>query len=182
MSHAEARIDWNSGHLYSRGIHTTCDSGGTSGSACNTRQVDASVQPHGVRMLIGYHGHHGRLKFASYSHAPEQRARQKVRGHHDVRSMQSGVRSEIRHDAIFKSIKCWPEWPAITTRNIGAVVNRADYTWGVANGAKVAISIDGAEPTRRVFKCLYENGFRKLPPRAERVVNGDRCAGMPASN
>ena len=126
MSHAEPRINWNSGHLYSRGIHTTCDSGGTSGSACNTRQVDASMQPHGVRMLIGYHGHYGRLKFATYSHAPEQRARQKVRGHHYVRSMQSGVRTEICHDAIFKSIKRWTERPAIATRDISAVVNRSD--------------------------------------------------------
>ena len=105
-----------------------------------------------------------------------------MRGYHYICSMQSGVRTEIGHDAIFKSIERWTERPAIATRNIGAVVNRADYTWGVATGAKVAISIDGAEPTRRVFKCLYENGFRKLPPRAERVVNGDRCAGMPASN
>jgi hypothetical protein len=133
-------------------------------------------------MLIGYHGHHGRLKFASYSHAPEQRARQKVRGHHDVRSMQSGVRSEIRHDAIFKSIKCWPEWPAITTRNISAVVNRADHTWRVTNGAKVAIAIHGAEPTRRVFKCLDEGGLRKLSPCTKRVVDRYRRAGVPASN
>jgi hypothetical protein len=182
MSHAEARIDWNTGYLYSRGIHTAGDSGGTSGSACNTRQVDASVQPHGVRMLIGYHGYDGRLKFATYSHAPQQRARQKVRGYHDIRSMQSGVRTEIRHDAIFKSIKRWPEWPAIAARNIGAVVNRADHTWCVTNGAKVAIAIHGAEPTRRVFKCLDEGGLGKLSPCTKRVVNRYRRAGVPASN
>jgi hypothetical protein len=123
-------------------------------------------------MLVGHYGHHGRLKFASHAHAPKQRASQKVRGHHYIRSMQSGVRTEIGHDAIFKAIERWPERSAIAAWNIRTVVNRADYTWGVANGAKVAIAIHRAEPTRRVFQCFYEGGFGELPPSAERVVNG----------
>jgi hypothetical protein len=86
--------------------------------------------------------------------------------------MQSGVRTKIGHDAIFKSIERWTERPAIATRNIGAVVDSSNHTWGMANGAKIAIAIHGAEPTRRVFKGLYENGFGKLPPCTERVVNG----------
>ena len=95
-----------------------------------------------------------------------------MRGHHDIRSMQSGVRAEICHDAIFKAIERWPERPAITPWNVRTVVNRADHAWGVANGAQVAIAIHRAEPAWRVFQCFYEGGFRKLPPGAERVVNG----------
>jgi hypothetical protein len=133
-------------------------------------------------MFIGHDGHYWCSKFASHAHAPKQRARQKVRGHHYIRSMQSGVRTEICHDAIFKAIERWPERPAIAAWNIRTVINRADHAWSVANGAKVAIAIHRAEPTWCVFKRLDERGFGKLPPSAERVVNGDRCAGMPASN
>jgi hypothetical protein len=123
-------------------------------------------------MFVGHDGHYGRLKFAAQAHAPKQRARQKMRGHHYIRSMQSGVRAEISHDAIFKAIEGWPERPAIATRNIRTVVNRADHAGRVANGTKVAIAIHRAEPAWRVFKCLDEGGFGKLPPSAERVVNG----------
>ena len=72
-------------------------------------------------------------------------------------------------------------WPGIgcnstmgspTARNIRTVVNRADHAWGVANGAQVAIAIHRAEPAWRVFQCFYKGGFGKLPPGAERVVNG----------
>jgi hypothetical protein len=123
-------------------------------------------------MFVGDYGHYWRSKFASHAHAPKQRARQKVRGHHYIRSMQSGVRTEICHDAIFKAIERWPERPAIAARNVRAVVNRADHPGSVANGTKVAIAIHRAEPTWCVFKRFYEGGFGKLPPSAERVVNG----------
>ena len=95
-----------------------------------------------------------------------------MRGHHDIRSMQSGVRAEIGHDAIFKAIERWPERSAIAAWNIRTVVNRADHAGRVANGTKVAIAIHRAEPAWRVFQCFYKGGFGKLPPSAERVVNG----------
>ena len=65
MGHAETWIDGNAGDLHSGWIHTACDRCGTSGSAGNARQVDATVQPYGVWMFVGHDGYYGRLKFAS---------------------------------------------------------------------------------------------------------------------